>query len=419
MCVHCNKGVSNNLPTALVISFFISSNIGDLALSNSIANILINKKYSLVKCDFPTAQIVSDDSVILKKAEQPVRRNILWKLLRQIKLMCISCFGIMPVEKVNYYVQHRLCSAQWENIENHIKQADIVILAGGNMIMDIFPSWPIIFSNYCEIASKHNKRIAVLYVGAGPILYQQSKQIYRDALSKVSAISVRDPISRLLCEEMVSPKAVVESIDPIFSLPVDLYEHRMSSYKEMSSKSSIKIGVCVLGEECFLSNAIYVQYLNGMDALLSELANTKTNEIEFVLFSTEKTDYIAVHELQSKLSSRMNVSVAFPESVEDVILLYKEFCFLIGGRMHSLIFAQKCLLPFIGVAWQDKINGFGMITKSQNNIYDLHCLSVDTKLMGSRIHQNIGKVDRLRHMKQVNESLAGLVNKGLVFEYAR
>lgn len=188
----------------------------------------------------------------------------------------------------------------------------------------------------------------------------------------------------------------------------------MSTLNELKKTLEFKIGICIIGKECFNTKNDYDKYLLVLKKMLNCLVLKSSGTINFVLFSTEALDYIAINEFYSMVNNYRNISIVEVEKINDVIDLYENLHYLIGGRMHSLIFAQKCLLPFLGIVWQDKINGFGQVTNSSNRIFEVSLLykSIETvadDILGMMINPKV-----IINMNETNKALLDLVELGSI-----
>lgn len=404
---------------ALVISFFKSSNLGDLSLSNSIEKLISDKGYEILKYDFTTTTRITKNITELSSNIQPEEKSklklILRPIIRAIKKILICFWGVVNVEKICFYLRKTILSCnKWKILERDIQSVDIVILAGGNMLTDITPSWPTVFEYYSLLARKHKKDLNIIYVGVGPISYKESKKIYRNALKNASRITVRDQISKTACRELVNDKVIVETADPVFSLPIDLEDDRICSINKGNSELNFNIGICVLANFCFSSEQDYRDYLEGLCKLVCNLSMLSSKKIDYILFSTEIADYVSVKEFQDKLhlNNYDNTRIIYINTVDELIELYKKLNFLIGGRMHSLIFSQKCLLPYIGIVWQSKIKGFGNITQSSSRIYEISNINSNAKFIAKGILIDILNIGLIKQMSRVNNSIDNIVQKG-------
>lgn len=405
---------------AVVISFFRSNNLGDLALSYAIENLVVENGYEVLKYDFLNVTPVTENN-IETSFEQKTRttNSKVRSRLGVIKRAITNIVGVNCIENT-YYLYNVLFSKKWKKIISDIKSSDILVLAGGNMVMDIsptlsIPNWATIFRSYCRLASKYKKPLSIAYIGAGPFNFQVNKEIFGKGLDLANNISVRDSFSKKVCEELVTGKEIVQTVDPVFSLPISMEKQRISL---IGNLSTVKIGICVLGEECFDSKLTYDSYIEGLYKLIMSLSRNVSfnNKINFILFSTETADYSSVEEVYTKIVSDQSIIIKVKKinKVDELIGLYQELNFLIGGRMHSLIFAQKCLLPFIGVIWQRKIEGFGEVTNSSNRIYEVCNFNNNINSIGQQIFKDIKDINLINKMNKENDRLKSLARKGLI-----
>ena len=404
---------------ALVISFFKSNNLGDLALSSAIEKLISDKGYKILKYDFTTATRVTKIITELSSNIQPKEKSKLKLLLRSIisviKKLLIYFYGGINIERIYFYLHKTIIAHnKWKVLEKEIQNVDIVILAGGNMLMDMTPSWPTIFEYYSSLARKYKKDLNIIYVGVGPIYYRESKKIYRKALKNAKRITVRDHMSKEICRDLINDIVIVETADPVFSLPIDWEDDRIYNINKGNSEANFKIGICVLANYCFSTEQKYRDYLEGLCKLICSLSMLSPKKIEYNLFSTEIADYVSVKILQDKLYlyNCDNTRIIYINTVDELVELYKKLNFLIGGRMHSLIFAQKCLLPYIGIVWQNKIKGFGNVTKSSSRIYEICYINSNTKSIAQDILKNIVNIDLIKQMSVMNDKIINIVHKG-------
>ncbi len=395
----------------VLISFFNSNNIGDLALSSALEE-LVKLKYScdIVKYDFLTltkvdvikkknAVLVDEPQKISDSRFRLVMKNTLFKL-----------FGVRNVSLLAFqFRKFRLGNIK--QLSEEFADTDKIIIGGGNMLMDISPAWPLILRDIANLA--HRKKIPydIVFVGAGPIIYEKSKFIYSKVLSQANLVSVRGKKSKTVLEDLNSCLKILETIDPVFSLDIDFYSTRISQIKNrLEYKQRLNIGICVISEVCFKSHLDFETYLNFIKTTLVKLSS----KFNVILFSTEAIDYAVIGKLETYLNGndiKIPATIEYVSSEDEVKALYTKLDYLIGGRMHALIFAQKCLLPYMGVIWQDKIVEFSEITNSRNFVYTVEELfNLDVEKL---IHQSSISMDRISQMHEKNTELKHVVLNSL------
>ncbi|SDH86922.1 Polysaccharide pyruvyl transferase family protein WcaK [Planococcus glaciei] len=411
---------------AVVFSFFKSSNLGDLALSEAATKLFINKNYDIIKFDFPTTSRVYENvrsiQIPLISNENINKETLLKSFIkRKIKRIVLKLVKRDTIEKI-YLLYLLKTSNKWKELESSIKNVDKVIFAGGNMIMDLNSTkgyeiidWPFLFKSYCALAKKHQKEINVLYIGVGPINNDQSFATYKKAFELVDKLSVRDNLSYQISENLYFNSKTVQTVDPVFSLNSDFIVQRRKAMRQLKETLDINIGICVLGQHCFKSNTLHLKYLEMLVKLSLNLKE-KNNEIKFYIFSTEVSDFEAVKLFQQMLIKEANIKseIKKVETVEDVFKFYNSLQFLIGGRMHSLIFAQKALLPFIGFIWQEKLIGFGKVVNSDEKLFNIEFAFNNIEQLSEIINQDMKNELLLKKMSETNNILFEMVEKGNV-----
>lgn len=388
---------------ALIISFFISNNVGDIALSKAIEERVKNMNMNIEKMDFVTSTKIKNDYVIKENIVNNPHHNPSKPLNKaNAKKFFRKFLSESQTEKIILQIQLTKQNKK-KDVENSIKNSDVLIIGGGNMIMDISPNWPYIFNYYINLAKKYNKSVYVPYVGMGPLKSADSIKTFKSAFRKIDFLSVRDDISKEIAIELLNYNHPVSTIDPVFSFSKNMGE------REVNKKN---IGVCILSEQCFITTLDYVKYIYILETTIKKLSEKNVN-LNFFFFSTETSDYSSVWKVYNSFKSDNNLTINVKEiySTKDVVSLYNDLDFLIGGRMHSLIFSQVMLVPYIGFIWQNKLQGFSLITNSQNELFSIESSNTDDIV--TTILNNIGSDSKIARMKKLNESLYEQVEQGL------
>lgn len=399
---------------ALIVSFYESSKLGDLALSATIDQIVMESGYDLIRYDFCNCRHPrqrESSSTVAFLASIPFMSVVKRLLIRILKRPVSFLMGNVNSEVLFLRLFRKIRRQQCEISIDDFQRADIVILGGGNMIMDISPNWPFLVSDYTRLSQQFQKPLYFMYMGVGPIKSKYSVRILRHAMSSLVQISVRDKRSEKVCRQLVDQKKILLTVDPVFALNTDSSNTSLATAKV--SKDRMIIGICVLGEMCFPGGTEHEDYLYAVHSLIVQLNATHESAMHFMLFSTEARDYSAVRQLFSRLKGDLinSLSIADVKSVDDLLSFYEKLDYLIGGRMHSMIIAHTKLLPHIGVIWQDKIIGYGQLTKAEDRMYTVDILKSKKVQIAKKIHSAC-KNNLSGHMDKINRHLRDIVLKG-------
>ena len=108
----------------------------------------------------------------------------------------------------------------------------------------------------------------------------------------------------------------------------------------------------------------------------------------------------------------LDVLIVEVKSVDELLNFYDKLDYLIGGRMHSMIIAHTNLLPHIGVIWQDKIIGFGHLTKAEDRMYTVETLKLKRIQIAGEIRSACRDEKLVSQMDKINQHLREIVAEG-------
>lgn len=378
----------------LLVSFFISKNIGDLLIGKTL-------KEKIEQCG---NEVIMYDFLQVKKIEEINEVVEYSGLLTESKKSNIVLRKVLGAQ--GQLLKYR-CSNKWkkkfEQFAEDLEQCDEVYFGGGNMIMDITPVWSLILQDYvCQI-KKHNLNYSFVAVGVGPIIHNFSKHIFRKVLLGAEKISVRGQASGTVLEK-IGINEYQLTVDPVLTLDLKKEEIRQKRIQDYQITGKIDIGIGVLGRACFLSEKDYQVYILGTKDMIDTLYSDKRID-KIVLFTTEAMDYETMKYLESKNISK----IVCGKSANTIIELYDNVDYIISGRMHSLILAQRCMVPFLAICWQEKVKEFCNIVEAEQDVISIYnikninmsSLRADEKISADYLNRTIEKNKRLKEIKQV------------------
>ena len=326
--------MENTMKRIGVISFFQSQNLGDILIGESL-NRLFGKYSKVTNIDFSSTQIVNDDKEIASKS-MPSRNNNLRNLLSKCEYFMEAASFINLI--INSSKKYRL-------IEKEIDECDTIILAGGNMLMDTghFPIYTYKAYYALKYAKAHNKKTAVLFVGAGPINNKWQKSYIKKLLMLSDFTSTRDALSADFLKS-ISPNAEIDTwIDPVLIMD--------NEKKETKIKHRIGISVFYSPDK---RNADKIK--NAYVDLINYILD-KYRDSEILLYSSAVSDINDVCAVYAFFDNTERVSMAQVKSTKQLVELYRELDLTIASRMHSMIVSFVNRKPVIALGWQSKVDG--------------------------------------------------------------
>jgi len=280
--------------------------------------------------------------------------------LSVLALMCIDVFKILF---------HLLCCRA-------------VIFGGGSLLHDRsaynLPFWFF----FQRIAKLFGKQTYYVSMGVGPISTDKGKKLCKKHLPLANHIYVRDKNGYGILK-VLGLNNVTLTADLAMAMETDL-EAAKPILKEFSLQAHSY--VCVTLCKHFNQDNYYKKSLNDTfefdeeKTILAEAFEKiyKKYKLPFVFLPTDEMDY----ELGLEISDRLkNVCKFFvlgnqynARQFSSVVASAK---YLIGVRMHSMVFAARACVPFFALVYDPKVKAFLEMTKMNPYYLDIENINVD------------------------------------------
>lgn len=394
---------------AVLVSFFDSNNIGDLLISDALYKNVGNHFDEVTKIDYLKGTRISNTSELSIDPYHPQtvnknksKKTIISEKLAELKLTPLNYFYLSTIRKYPLTV-----------FEEEIKDADALIIGGGNMIFDIFKRTLAAaqFESYVDTAKKHKKKVYAISLGIGPFQtnYQEKKAI--KALSKCDYVTFRDEKSYNIYKKNNSQTnaPVHVTVDPVFSMPK----------RRVLPKDNHTIGINIINNpEYHQDKRIYNKVVDGYVLLIKEFTEVQNKQVK--LFSTETRDYEVIQEVYDRIEQKDCVSIVEIHNVSELMNLYSDISILIAARMHAMIIAYTQLLPVVGLSWQPKVEAMFDIIGEPESYFDLTKIqeSFDSiltvasdKLTNDHTSEMIQKLEEIRLKEQLNTDILKELSK--------
>ena len=265
-----------------------------------------------------------------------------------------------------------------------INNADILILGGGNLIMDLYPRWPFMFRQICDLAIKSNTKYYILGVGAGPIDTNHGLTVFEKYLKKAEMVLFRDLESKEYCERKINFKNA--SLIPDLALGLNIEPSH-----DVSNKSILINVASVYGELWPVKNAaMFDKYIKGM-VKLTFLIHDYYDFNELIIFnSNSPTDQQGMDSFSSllqknKFKNKIKV-ITGEKSVFELVKLGETATYAITTRLHAGIMVYKGGSKIIGVGYQPKVKDILEGSGISEAVIDLNDLLIwDSKKINQKL----------------------------------
>ena len=312
-----------------------SSNLGDVAITKVIRK-LISEKYNISTLSF---NFKVGNSIRIEK-----KKSLYLFLKKNIFVKSFYDLIFIPLRNYKHFVQSY----------KKIKEADKILIGGGNILMGYDLVFPVQAYIYTKIAKWLKKEIVFYLVGYGPFNVPMSKIIIDCAIKKSTKIIFRDTKSKY---DFLKENKNFNSKVSVINDPVLAYKSicdKSSTEVDENCKFEILISVLPFQHPAIFPNGTYEKYsayINDMSNLINELQS----KYSVALIATDfKQDNLAIKDLKI---DKKNVSIIELGSVDDFSNIVKQSKLVISTRMHSAIMGLAYLKPVIALSWQKKIDG--------------------------------------------------------------
>lgn len=245
-----------------------------------------------------------------------------------------------------------------------IRQCDLFISGGGSLLQDVTSrrsSYYYLF--VLRLAQMLHKKTMIYAQGVGPLLSPSIRKATASALNRVDAITVRDPES----------KALLESIG-VNRVPVDLAaDPALLLQPEYSTADFLLKGVYRESDQII---GVSLRPWPGCEEKLRAIG-------EGISRAARKAEaaLVAVPMKPDDAEVCGNVPGASLVDCKDRFGATKgvfgRCSLVVGMRLHSLIFAAGCVIPFVPVVYDPKVQSFADCLR-QAMILDVNDVSADS-----------------------------------------
>ncbi|MGE5578149.1 MAG: polysaccharide pyruvyl transferase CsaB [Syntrophothermus sp.] len=291
--------------------------------------------------------------------DEAVLAAMIQALRRVEPQLSITVLSARPEETARKYGVSAVSRTSVGAIWRAMAAADLLISGGGGLLQDVTGGGSIpYYLGVVWIAQLLKKPVFFYAQGVGPVRKLAGRLLVRRIVNRVEAITVRDGESAAELRRLgVTRPPIAVTADPVFGLEVDGQKtagQKIAGHKSDRPESDGPV-IGVAAREWPKGNGhTYNHHYKG---LIAEACATLAGRYgaRIVLLPFHQPDDLRVaRDLQEKLGPSARVAgegVSPPELARMVAGLD----FLIGMRLHALIFAAMSGVPFAGIAYDPKV----------------------------------------------------------------
>jgi polysaccharide pyruvyl transferase CsaB len=234
-----------------------------------------------------------------------------------------------------------------------IARLDLLVLGGGGILFDGEAQ---IFMREVFLAHELGIPVAVYAVSAGPLVTPEARRAVRAGLNKAAVVTVRDRLGYRLLEDIGVDCEIYLTADPALLIePVELSLDAIKAEGVEFQRDLVGFSVRERGPAApdIDPDEYYNLLANAADFVVSRL------DADVVFVSMERTDIQHSHAVVAHMQNSGRAEVLRRTySPQEILGLVKHFEFVIGMRLHFLIFAALRGVPFTALPYASKVEGF-------------------------------------------------------------
>lgn len=270
----------------------------------------------------------------------------------------------------------RICRVKTVNRFNVLKvwsemrHAKLLISGGGSLLQDGTSKKSLFYYTYVmRMARKYGLKVMIYANGLGPLSAPSSRAASADVISAADYVSLRETDSLALARELGVTREMHVSADPAFLLEgaselwIDYIKRREKIDKDyfiVSVKDGNTFDGARTGRDVLSTMAEDIRKISEKYSLLP---------LFVPMYPSRDTD------ITKRLMEKVGVGrLLLGLAASELCGLMSRARFVIGTRLHTLIFAASVAVPMIGISYDPKIDAFLDYIGQRERLLDIRTL---------------------------------------------
>lgn len=236
-----------------------------------------------------------------------------------------------------------------------LDDADVVLIGGGQLLMDNALDFPLKVSAVSRIAHSLGKPAHIVSCGVGKKWSLFASRLFRNVLAASGSVSTRDTLSVERLQQFAPGTTVALSADPaLWSACV---------YGQAERADQPVAGLGIINLELINRHSHFRLSHNDLVDFWVEIARgLLTRNVTFELFTNgSPDDHEIAQQVRRAIETRLSISCplvnrpATPNQLARIISGYRA---IIASRLHAHIVATSYRIPSIALVWDEKVRTF-------------------------------------------------------------
>ncbi|MDC0684943.1 polysaccharide pyruvyl transferase family protein [Sorangium atrum] len=268
----------------------------------------------------------------------------------------ITVFSLCPEDtKARHQVERVVPVRELTRMEStaEIERLDLFVLGGGGILYDRDAP---VYLREALIAEERGVPVVIYAVSAGPLSDPSAKQAVRAALNAADIVTVRDKQGRRLLEEVGVNREIRLTADPALllreeALPIEAIRAEGVEFERHLVGFSVREPGPAAPD--IDPDEYYGLLANAADFVVERL------DADVVFVSMERTDVQHSHAVVAHMKNAERAEVLRRRyTPQQILSLVGHLEFVVGMRLHFLIFSALRETPFVALPYASKVAGF-------------------------------------------------------------
>lgn len=232
---------------------------------------------------------------------------------------------------------------------------DVLVFGGGGLLFDDEAE---LFLR--EVQMAHELRVPVMVYGisAGPLTRPHIRRLVCEALNQCATITVRDGHGLHLLQDLGVERTMHLTADPALLLkPAAVPQSLLRQEALGNARRTVGLSIREPGPA---APDLDIDHYHALVANAADFVIDRFDaDVMFVPLERRHVDIQHSHAIAAKMQHAARASILKGEYTSaQLVSLIKRFEFVIGMRLHFLIFAALAGVPFVSLPYASKVSGF-------------------------------------------------------------
>ena len=235
-----------------------------------------------------------------------------------------------------------------------VERLDLLIVGGGGILFDAEAR---IYLREAQIAREKGVPVMLYAIGAGPLSHGAVQAVVRETLEDVAVITVRERSAQRTLEEAGVHRDILVTADPALLLKPEplprgiLKQEGLEGRRRLVGMSVREPGVAAPDID---PDDYHMLLANAADYMVDRF----DADVVFVPMERSVLDTQHSHAVIAQMLRAQRATVLKGEYTSGQLLsLMDRFSFVLGMRLHFLIFAALRGVPFVALPYAGKVSG--------------------------------------------------------------